>query len=219
MERVLDIYKRIYNPKNPVICFDESNKQHLKDVIEPLSPTPVSIHENGEKKDGSSKKEDHEYERNGISNLFMIFEPLTGQRIVEVTNRRTKKDFARCMQKICNEWYPQAEKITLVMDNLNTHTLACLYEILPPQEAKRIADRMEIVHTPKHGSWLNMAEIELSTLSKQCLNRRIANQEIMIEEVKAWQDERNTLRIGCNWQFKIEDARVKLKKLYPTLSE
>ncbi len=206
MEAILDIYKRAYNPLNPVLCFDESSKQQIEDLVEALPIKP-----------GCPTKFDSEYQRNGVSNLFMIFEPLTGQRHVKVTDRRTKIDWAKCMQFIVDELYPDAPQVTVVMDNLNTHTPASLYVHFDPIEAKRIADKLDIQYTPKHGSWLNMAEIEFSALSRQCLNRRIPTQEKLIQEVKAWESARNAAAVGCNWQFTTSDARIKLKKLYPTI--
>jgi hypothetical protein len=206
MEAVLDIYQKPYNPLNPVVCFDESSKQQIQEVIDALPLKP-----------GQILRYDSEYERKGVSNLFMIFEPLRGRRWVKVTDRRTKVDWAECMRFIVDELYPEALKITIVMDNLNTHSPASLYTRFEPREAKRIADRLDIQHTPKHGSWLNMAEIEFSALSRQCLNRRIATQTMLQEEIKAWEEERNRMQIGCNWQFTTEQARVKLKKLYPTI--
>jgi len=203
----LDIYKRGYNPLNPVICFDESSKQQIQDVVDAL---PV--------KSGKVAKFDSEYERNGVSNLFMIFEPLKGKRHVKVTDRRTKIDWAECMKYIVDELHPNALKITVVMDNLNTHTPASLYLRFEAATAKRIADKLDIQYTPKHGSWLNMAEIEFSALSRQCLNRRIPTQEKLMEEVKAWERARNHAAIRCDWQFTTRDARIKLRNLYPTLN-
>jgi len=167
---------------------------------------------------GEVMRYDSEYERNGVSNLFMIFEPLKGKRHVKVTDRRTKIDWAECMRFIVDELYPEALKITIVMDNLNTHSPASLYTRFDPATAKRIADKLDIQYTPKHGSWLNMAEIEFSALSRQCLNRRIATQEKLIEEVRTWERARNETGIGCKWQFTTRDARIKLKKLYPTIN-
>lgn len=208
METILDIYKRAYNPLNPVVCFDESSKQQIQDLVDALPVRP-----------GDVAKFDSEYERKGVSNLFMIFEPLQGKRHVKVTNRRTKMDWAECMKLIVDELYPKALKVTVVMDNLNTHTPASLYVRFDPSTAKRIADKLDIQYTPKHGSWLNMAEIEFSALSRQCLNRRIPSQDKLIEEVKAWENARNAAAIGCNWQFTTSDARIKLKKLYPTIGQ
>lgn len=204
MERILTVYKRPYNPQNPLICFDESNKQQFEEVIEALPSKP-----------GYVKRFDSEYIRNGVSNLFMFFEPLAGKRHVKVTDRRTANDWAYCMKDLVDNLYPNADKITLVMDNLNTHTPASLYKVFEPEEAKRISDKIEIEYTPKHGSWLNMAEIEFSALSRQCLNRRIANQDKMRTEIEYWQSTRNELGVKCDWQFTTEDARIKLKKLYP----
>lgn len=202
---MLDIYKREYNPLNPIVCMDESSKQQIQEVIEKL---PMRV--------GSIEKYDSEYIRNGVSNLFMIFEPLRGKRYVQVTDRRTKEDWAKCMQYIVDELYPNALRITVVLDNLNTHTPASLYDYFEPEEAKRIADKLDLQYTPKHGSWLNMAEIEFSALSRQCLKGRIGSQEQMIEEVKAWEIKRNEAKVGCDWRFTTQDARIKLKSLYPT---
>jgi len=207
MEAILDIYKRPYSPINPVLCFDESSKQQIQNLVDAVPMKP-----------GSVMKIDSEYERNGVSNLFMTFEPLQGKRFVKVTERRTKIDWAECMKWIVDELYPGATKITVVMDNLNTHTPASLYACFDPMTAKRIADKLDIQYTPKHGSWLNMAEIEFSALSRQCLNRRIGSREELIKEIAAWERARNEEKIGCNWQFTLDDARVKLKKLYPTIS-
>jgi len=205
MERILGIYQREYNPKKPVICVDESNKQHLMEVIDSL---PV--------KEGHISKYDSEYVRGGVSNLFMFFEPLGGKRHIQVTDQRTAIDFAEGMKLLVDELYPHAEEIIVVLDNLNTHTKASLYKAFPPAEAKRIADRITLEYTPKHGSWLNMAESEFSVLSRQCLNRRIPNKESLIEEIEAWQRDRNQNAVTTNWQFRVEDARIKLRSLYPT---
>lgn len=208
MEAILDIYKRAYNPLNPVVCFDESSKQQIQDLVDALPPRP-----------GDVAKFDSEYQRNGVSNLFMIFEPLQGKRHVKVTDRRTKMDWAECMKFIVDEMYPDAPKVTVVMDNLNTHSPASLYVRFDPATAKRIADKLDIQHTPKHGSWLNMAEIEFSALSRQCLNRRIPSQEKLIQEVATWEAIRNTSTMKCDWQFTTADARIKLRKLYPTVDQ
>lgn len=202
----MDVYKRPYNPLNPVICFDESSKQQIEDLIDELPMKP-----------GEVAKFDSEYERKGVSNLFMIFEPLQGKRWVRVTERRTKVDWAECMRFILDELYPEVPKVTIVMDNLNTHSPASLYSCFDPATAKRIADKLDIQYTPKHGSWLNMAEIEFSALSRQCLNRRIGTREKLRKEIKAWEEVRNKESIGCDWQFTMDDARIKLKKLYPTI--
>ncbi len=206
MEMVLDIYKMPYDQAFPVICMDESPKQLIKQTRLPM-----------EAKKGSDRKEDYEYERCGVANIFMANEPLSGKRYVKVTDSRTKKDWAVFIKQIADEHYPQAEKIRLVMDNLATHKAAALYEVFEPQEAKRIWDRFEFIYTPKHGSWLNMAEIELNVLMRQCLNRRIDKIEIMTQEVQAWQKDRNNKNAVINWQFTNEKARIKLKRLYPTI--
>lgn len=206
MEEILEIYKREYDSEHPLICFDESSKQQIQEVVESLPMKP-----------GKPERYDSEYERNGVSNLFMIFEPFKGKRHVKVTEQRTKKDWAHCMKMIVDELYPDARRITIVMDNLNTHTPASLYGTFAPEEARRIADKLDIQYTPKHGSWLNMAEIEFSVLSRQCLNRRIGSVEELVREIKSWEKERNGMEIRCNWRFRTEDARVKLKKLYPII--
>jgi transposase len=166
---------------------------------------------------GQSQRYDSEYKRNGTANLFLAFEPLAGKRLVQVTQRRTKVDFAHFVKGLVNEQYPDAKTIVLVMDNLNTHSKASLYEAFPPEEAKRIADKLEIHYTPKHGSWLNMAEIELSHLSRQCLDRRIASKEKLQQEVTAWMNERNQQKTKMEWRFSVKDARIKLKRLYPSI--
>ena len=206
MEEILEVYKRPYDPQRPVICFDESSKQQIQEVINSLPMKP-----------GKAYRYDSEYKRNGVSNLFMIFEPLRGKRYVKVTDQRTKKDWAKCIKYIADELYPHVEKITVVMDNLNTHSPASLYANFAPEEARRLTEKVEIEYTPKHGSWLNMAEIEFSALSRQCLKERIGTQEELIKEVKAWEGERNSREVKCNWQFRTEDARIKLKSLYPVL--
>ena len=204
MERILDVYQREYNPENPVVCVDESNKQHLTEVVKSL---PV--------REGDVSKYDSEYIRGGVSNMFMFFEPLGGKRHVEVTTQRTAVDFAEAMKLLVDELYPNVPQITVVLDNLNTHTKASLYKAFPAVEAKRIADRLLLEYTPKHGSWLNMAESEFSVLSRQCLNRRIPDQETLIHEIHAWQKERNEKAVTTDWQFTVGDARIKLKNLYP----
>ena len=205
MEQVLDVYKRPYNEDFPVVCMDESPQQLIEDVnIEVIEP-------------GKEARVDYEYIRHGVANIFMANEPLKGRRTVEITEQKTKEDWAEFIQKIADETYPDAKKITLVMDNYNTHTLGAFYKVFQPEEAKRLIDRFEFVFTPKHGSWLNMAEIELHVLSGQCLNRHISTIEKMKEEVKAWQESRNNKNAKINWQFTTKDARIKLKKLYPSL--
>lgn len=207
MEQVLDVYKRPYDATRPVVCMDESPEQLVEDVattvIEP----------------GKEARVDYAYIRHGVANIFMANEPLKGRRMVEITDRKTKKDWARFIRRIANEMYPRAKKITLVMDNFKTHTIGSFYEVFSPEEAKRLVDRFEFVYTPKHGSWLNMAEIELRVLSGQCLNRHIATIDRMKKEVAAWQENRNNKKVKINWQFTTRDARIKLKKLYPSSDE
>lgn len=206
MEKVLDVYKRQYNKLFPVVCMDESPKQLIKETRSPIAMKP-----------GQDRKEDFEYERCGVANIFMASEPLNAKRYVEVTERKTKNEWAKFVRGIADVWYRDAEKITLVMDNLATHTAAAFYEVYKPTEAKRILDRFEFVYTPKHGSWLNMAEIELNVLMNQCLNRKIDDIRIIEKEVKAWQKHRNNKESKINWQFTNEKARIKLKRLYPTI--
>ena len=204
MEKVLDVYKRLYNPQFPVVCMDESPKQLIKETRKPIQVFP-----------GQLARHDYEYERCGVCNIFMANEPLAGKRFVQITERKTKTQWAYFIEKIAKN-YPEAEIITLVMDNLNTHNPGALYEAFNPEKAKRLWDRFEFVYTPKHGSWLNMAEIELNVLNGQCLNRRIDNISMVKSEVDAWQDHRNNRDVRINWQFTTEKARVKLKRLYPT---
>lgn len=206
MENILAVYKRPYDETHPLVCMDESSKQHIQETRQPIPAKP-----------GAVEKYDTEYERNGVSALFMFFDPLEGKRQVAVTNQRTAKDWAHQIRHLVDVMYPHAERISLVMDNLNTHTGASLYKAFPPEEARRILDKLEIHYTPKHGSWLNMAEIELSILSRQCLDRRIPNQETLKAEVVAWQENRNAIARPMEWRFTNEEARVKLKKLYPTI--
>lgn len=206
MEQVLDIYKRPYNERCPLVCMDESPKQLIKETRTPVAMKP-----------GQEARVDFEYERCGVANIFLASEPLRGKRYVDVTERKTKVDWAEFIKRIADEWYKDAEKITLVMDNLATHKASALYETYPPKEAKRIWDRFEFVYTPKHGSWLNMAEIELNVLMGQCLKRRIDNIATMQKEVSAWQCHRNNKDATINWQFTNNEARIKLKQLYPTI--
>jgi len=206
MEDVLEVYHRPYDPERPVVCLDETNKQLIGEVADPVPVSP-----------GEPARYDYEYIRNGVANIFMMFEPLAGQREVEVTERRTRKDYAECLRQLSEEMYPEAEIIVLVQDNLNTHSPASLYEAFEPAEAKRLADRFEVHYTPKHGSWLNMAEIELSILGRQCLSRRIDNAADLRRETAAWQEVRNSAVAQINWQFRTEDARIKLRKLYPSM--
>ena len=208
MEDVLEVYKRPYDPTRPVVCLDETSKQLIGETRPPVPAAP-----------GKVAQYDYEYVRNGVANLFMIFEPLAGQRDGEVTDRRTKKDYAECLRKISDEMYPDAEVIVLVQDNLNTHTPGSLYEAFEPAEAKRLADRFEVHYTPKHGSWLDMAEIELGILGRQCLSRRIEDVGMLRREVKAWEVARDGVDSKVNWQFTTADARIKLKKLYPSMDE
>lgn len=208
MERVLDVYKKPYDEKNPVVCMDESPKQLISST---KSIVPM--------KKGQEQRVDYEYIRHGAVNIFMANEPLMGKRLVEVTQTKTKKDWARFIKRIADELYPDTDKITLVMDNFNTHSPSAFYETFAPGEAKRIWDKFEFVFTPKHGSWLNMAEIELHSLNRQCLNRHISSEEVVIDEVKAWQVDRNNKTRKINWQFTASDARIKLKKLYPSIHD
>lgn len=206
MEDVLEVYRRPYDPKRPVICLDETSKQLVGETRNPIPAKP-----------GQPAREDYEYRRNGTANLFMLFEPLAGWRYVKVTDRRTKIDFAHVIKDLVDDLDPDAEKIVLVMDNLNTHKVASLYEAFPPAEARRLAEKLEIHFTPKHGSWLNMAETELATLAKQCLDRRISDRKTLGHEVQAWEDSRNKNQDTVDWQFTTKDARIRLKKLYPSI--
>jgi transposase len=206
MEEVLDIYKRPYDPKYPVICVDESSKQLTKEVREPLPAKP-----------GEVVKYDTEYERNGTASIFMGFEPLNGLRFTKITEQRTQIDWALYIKDLVDTHYSEAEKIIFVMDNLNTHHKSSLYEAFEATEAKRIADRFEIHYTPKHGSWLNMAEIELSHLNRQCLDRRIGERSDMAHEVGVWTKERNDKKVIADWQFTTDEARIKLHGLYPKI--
>ena len=207
MENVLDVYQQPHDSRRPLICMDESSKQQVKEVRTPIPMKP-----------GQPEKFDNEYERNGVSALFMFFAPLEGWRHVEVTDTRTACDWAHQIKQLVDVHYPEAEVIRLVMDNLNTHTSASLYKAFPPEEAHRIASKLDIHYTLKHGSWLNMAEIELSILSRQCLNRRIPDQDTLKSEVLAWASRRNNIESKMEWRFTTEDARIKLTKLYPTIN-
>lgn len=206
MEDVLDVYHRPYDESRPLVCLDEASKQLVGEVIEPIPAEP-----------GRPQRYDYEYVRNGTANLFMISEPLLGWRAVKVTERRTAVDFAEVLRWLAEEIHPDAERIVLVMDNLNTHKLASLYEAFPAEQARRIAERLEVHHTPKHGSWLNVAEIELSVLARQCLDRRIETREELEREVEAWEEDRNERGVEVSWQFTTADARIKLRRLYPAL--
>ena len=207
MEDVIEVYHRPPDPDRPVVCVDEAGKQLIGEVREPL---PMRA--------GRPAKEDSEYVRHGTANLFMAFEPLAGKRLVEVTERRTAVDFARFVKRLLDESYPDAAKVVLVTDNLNTHGVGSLYEAFAPAEARRLAERIEWHFTPKHGSWLNMAEVELSVLSRQCLDRRIPDAATLAVEVAAWQAERNAAGVKADWQFTTADARTKLRRLYPVLA-
>ena len=205
MEMVLSVYKRILDPRYPVVCMDESPRQLIAEKKVPISASP-----------GRPARHDYEYKRCGVCNIFLACEPLAGERMVKVTERKTKQDWASFLEDIATQ-YEEAEKITLVMDNLNTHGPGSLYETFPPAQAKALWDRFEFVYTPKHGSWLNMAEIELNVLISQCLNQRIDDIEVVRKQASAWQEHRNNKGAKVNWQFTTKDARVKLKRLYPTL--
>lgn len=204
MEDVLEVYQRPHDPARPLVCLDETSKQLIKETRDPVAMQP-----------GQVQRVDYEYERNGTANLFMLFAPLEGWRHVEVTNRRTAKDYAMVLRDLSDVHFPKASKIVLVQDNLNTHKPAALYEAFPAPEARRLAERFEWHYTPKHGSWLDMAESELAVLSTQCLDRRIPDKQKLIAEVAAWQDNRNKHHAKADWQFTTADARVKLKRLYP----
>jgi len=205
MEHVLDIYKLPYDEYYPVVCMDESPKQ----LIEQVASTPI--------KRGQEARLDYKYIRHGMVNIFMANEPLRGKRLVEITEYKTKKDWAKFVERIADQMYPQAKKIRLVMDNFKTHDASAFYETFVPEEAKRLRDRFEFIYTPKHGSWLNMAEIELHVLNGQCLNRYIATMEKITTEVEAWQIQRNNKNAKINWQFTNDQARIKLKRLYPSI--
>jgi transposase len=204
MEDVLEVYKQPYDPKRPLVCVDEMPKQLLMDTREPLPMRP-----------GDPERFDYEYKRGGVADLFMLLEPLAGKRHIQITDQRRRVEWAEVMRIVSDELYPEAEKIVVVLDNLNTHVGAAFYLAFEPQEARRLVERFELHYTPKHGSWLNMAEIELSALTRQCLNRRIPDKDTLMSEVKAWEDQRNSEVIKVHWQFTTADARTKLKSLYP----
>jgi hypothetical protein len=206
MEDVLEVYHRPYDPQRPLVCFDEASKQLVKETRTPIAAAP-----------GRLATTDYEYERNGTGNMFMMFEPLGGQRHVEVTERRTSVDYAQAIKYLVDVCYREADKIVLVQDNLNTHKPASLYEAFSPEEARRLIEKLEIHYTPKHGSWLNMAETELSILSRQCLDRRLPDRTTLTTEVAAWERSRNEAECKIDWQFTTADARVKLKRLYPVI--
>jgi hypothetical protein len=206
MEDVLDVYHRPYDPMRPLVCLDEARRQLIGEVVQPIPAGP-----------GQPERFGHEYVRNGTANLFMIFEPLRGWRAVQVTERRTAKDFAEVVRWLVEDVHEEAEKVVLVVDNLNTHKPASLYEAFPPEQARRIAERIEWHYTPKHGSWRNMAEIELSVLERQALGQRIEGREQMARVTGAWEEERNERGVEVTWRFTTADARIKLHKLYPSL--
>jgi len=207
MEEILELYTLPYNPEYPQVCLDESSKQLISEVKQPIPPDL-----------GQVQRYDYEYKREGVCNLFMMFEPLTGWRHVEVTDQRTQIDYAQRIKYLVDERYPQAKKIRLAQDNLNTHVKSSLYKAFSPTEAKRILDKIEFHYTPKHDSWLNMAEIELSVLSRQCLDRRIPNKDLLNQEIAAWEKHRNQLACKMDWRFTTPDARIKLKHLYPSIN-
>jgi DDE superfamily endonuclease len=208
MEDVLGVYTRPYDPARPQICLDETSRQLLGEVAPPRPPAP-----------GQVAKEDHEYVREGVANLFLVCEPLRGWRHVTVSDRRTRLDFAHCIQDLVNRHYPEAEQIVVVLDNLNTHSPASLYEAFDPAEARRLTDKLEWHYTPKHGSWLDMAEIELSVLSRQCLAQRIPDRKTLEREVAAWETRCNAAQRTVDWRFTTADARIKLKHLYPSIKD
>jgi DDE superfamily endonuclease len=206
MEDVLTVYQRPHDPVYPVICMDETSKQLVGETRVSLPVAP-----------GQPQREDDEYERRGVANLFLFSEPLTGWREVQVTERRTRADWAEARRELSNRCYPAAARITVVLDNLNTHGPASFYEAFAPEEARRLTERFEFHYTPKHGSWLNMAEIEFSVLSRQCFDRRIGDAETLRNETRAWQQKRNVASKTIDWQFTTADARIKLKRLYPVI--
>jgi len=208
MEDVLDLYAKPYDPKRPLVCFDEHLVQLVTERRRPLPAKP-----------GRAERYDYEYQRNGTRNLFVFFQPWSGSRHVRVTEQRTKVDYAHSMQYLVDELLPQTDQIVVVQDNLNTHTPAALYETFEPPEAKRILDRLEFHYTPKHGSWLNMVEIEIGVLCEQCLDDRIPDEETLCRKIAAWETERNDKGATVNWQFTSIDARNKLKRLYPIISK
>lgn len=208
MEDVLDIYHLPYDPNYPYVCFDESNKQLIAETRTPLEAAP-----------GQVGRYDYEYKRNGVRNLFLFFSPLASWRHVKVTKQRTHLEWAYCMKDLVDVHFPQATRIRVIQDNLNTHNPAFLYEVFEPAEAKRILDKLEFHYTPKHGSWLNMAEIEFSVLSRQCLDRRIPDEDTLVQEIRSWEEQRNEIKATVDWQFTTNDARIKLKKLYPSIDD
>ena len=208
MEDVLALYTQPEDPKRPLVCMDEVPKQLLSDVRDPIPA-----------QSGQPLRMDYEYQRNGVANLFMFFEPFRGQRHVKVTHTRTRLDWAEAMRGLSDEIHPEAEKIVVVLDNLNTHTPAAFYLAFEPEEARRLVNRFEFHYTPKHGSWLNMAEIEISVLSRQCINRRIPDEQSLQHEVSSWVNDRNSKVVKVDWRFTTADARIKLKRLYPKIHD
>jgi len=208
MEDVLQTYHRPYNPRFPVVCMDEASRQLIAEIAIPLRMQP-----------GRAKRVDYEYERKGVCTQFVLCEPLRGWRHVKVTQRRTKRDWAWCIRELLEDYYPEAVTLHVVLDNLNTHTGAALYETFAPEHARRLLDRLEFHYTPKHASWLNMAEIEIGVLSRQCLNRRIDTVQTMAEEIAAWEVKRNADGVKLHWTFTIAVARAKLRKLYPSIED
>ena len=206
MEDVLDMYHRPYDPLRPQVCLDEASKQLISETRPSIPPQP-----------GQVRRVDAEYRRNGTASVFMMTVPLEGNRHVRVREHRKREDFAEVVRELCDELYPEAEKIVLVMDNLNTHNTASLYEAFEPHEARRLAEKLEIHYTPKHGSWLNMAEIELSVLSHQCMDDYFETQEQLVEQIATWERSRNENNVGIDWRFTTADARIKLKRLYPSI--
>lgn len=206
MEDVLEVYCRAYDASRPLVCLDEASKQLVAETRKAIPVEP-----------GKSRRVDAEYRRCGTASVFMLNAPLEGKRHVRVHERRTRKDFAEIIRELCDELYPDAEKIVLVMDNLNTHNIASLYEAFPAAEALRLAEKLEIHYTPKHGSWLNMAEIELSILSRQCMNDYFESREQLAERIAPWERSRNDRQADIDWRFTTADARIKLKRLYPTI--
>ena len=204
MEDVLEVYKQPYDPQHPMVCIDEMPKQLLMDIQEPLPMLP-----------DQPERTDYAYKRGGVADLFMLFEPLAGKRHIEIRDQRRRLEWAEVMRIVSDELYPEAEKIVVVLDNLNTHVPSAFYLAFEPQEARRLVERFDMHYTPKHGSWLNMAEIELSALVRQCLDRRIPDKVSLSKEVKAWEDERNSEVVKVHWQFTTADARIKLRSLYP----
>ena len=208
MEDVLDVYVRPYDPRRPQVCLDETSRLLLAEVRPPLPPAP-----------GQPARHDPEYAREGVVNLFLVCEPLRGWRTVSVSDQRTRLDWARCVRDLVDGHFPEAETVVLVMDQLNTHSPASLYEAFPPAEARRVLRKLEFHHTPKHGSWLNMAELELSALQRQCLDRRLGDRATLERQVVAWAAARNAAAAAIDWRFTTADARIKLKRLYPAYQE